>query len=85
MDMCASVCVCGRSRLKRRSRSFLPRAAPWPLHDIAIANIVWCMAYIRGSGWGLYVAQQPCNSIATVWAMQAGRKNERTIDLCAHD
>ena len=24
----------------------------WPLHDIAIANIVWCMAYERGVGGG---------------------------------
>jgi len=25
----------------------------WFLHDIAIANVVWCMAYIRRIGWGV--------------------------------
>jgi len=45
-----------------------------PLHDIAIANTVWCIAYTRGVEWGPYIAQSPCNSIVTVWAMQAGRK-----------
>jgi len=24
----------------------------WPLHDIGITNIVWCMAYKRGVGGG---------------------------------
>jgi len=28
----------------------------WPLHDIATANIVWCMEYTRGVGWGSYIA-----------------------------
>ena len=28
----------------------------WPLHDIAIANIVWCMAYTRGGGRGEKIA-----------------------------
>jgi len=27
----------------------------WPLHDIAVANVVWCMAYTRGFGWGSYI------------------------------
>jgi len=25
----------------------------WPLHDIVIANIVWCMAYTREVGGGV--------------------------------
>ena len=29
----------------------------WPLHDIAIANIVWCTAYARGDRGGSYIAQ----------------------------
>jgi len=29
----------------------------WPLHDIAITNIVWCMAYTRGVGGASYIAQ----------------------------
>ena len=41
-----------------------------PLHDIAMHNIVWCMAYKWGSEAGSNIAQWYCNSIATVWAMQ---------------
>jgi len=29
----------------------------WPLHDIAMHNIVWCMAYKRRVGGGAYIAQ----------------------------
>ena len=29
----------------------------WPLHDIAITNIVWCMAYKGGVGGMPYIAQ----------------------------
>jgi len=29
-----------------------PHPAPWPLHDIAITNIVWCMAYKGSVGGG---------------------------------
>jgi len=56
-----------------------------PLHDMVIANIARCMAYKRDVEGGSCIAQSPCNSIATVWAMQAGRKNERKIDACTHD
>jgi len=31
--------------------------SPSPLHDIAIANIEWCMAYIRGVGEASYIAR----------------------------
>jgi len=31
----------------------------WPSHDIAITNIVCCMAYKRG-------VEEPCNSVAIV-------------------
>jgi len=40
--------------------------------DIAMHNIVWCMAYKRGIGGGSNIVQKYCNSIATVWAMQVG-------------
>ena len=43
------------------------------------------MKYKRGVGGGSNIAQKSCNSIATLWAMQAGRKNERTIDSCTND
>jgi len=40
--------------------------ANWPLHDIAITNVVWRMAYKRGVGGGVvYCAidvQKYCNS-----------------------
>jgi len=47
-----------------------------------------CMVYgMHKSGveevW--YIAQQSCNSIVTVWAMQLGWGDERTIDSCTHD
>jgi len=35
----------------------------WPLHNIAVTNSVWCMAYKGGVGWGAYIAQKLCNSI----------------------
>ena len=48
--------------------TLLARVAP--IHDIATANIVWCIAYTRGVGRGSYIAHSSCNSIAVVWAMQ---------------
>jgi len=32
-----------------------------------------------------YTSQKLCNSIATVWEMQTGRKKGRTIDSCTND
>jgi len=43
------------------------------------------MAYTREVEEGSYIAHSSCSSIATVWAIQAGRKNERTIDSCIND
>jgi len=45
-------------------RSGVWGAGGWRLHDIAIANIVWCKAYKRGVGGGAYIAKWACNSIA---------------------
>ena len=47
-----------------------------------IANIVWCMGYASGGRGGLYIAQQRCNSIALLWAVQVGGGNTRKIDSC---
>jgi len=33
------------------------KMATWPLQDIAITNIVWCVAYERGVGRGSYTAE----------------------------
>jgi len=52
----------------------------WPLHDIAIINIVWCVRYKRRVRARSCIAQQSCNSMAIVWAMQVGWGNERMID-----
>jgi len=42
----------------------------WPLHDIAITNIVWCTIYKRGvGGGGVYcamVVQSYCNGVGFV-------------------
>jgi len=38
----------------------------WPTHEIATANIAWCIANTRGVGWGSYIRVNPsssCNSI----------------------
>ena len=43
------------TRVDDHSYSLL--TATWPLHDIAITNIVWCTAYKRGVGGGSYIAQ----------------------------
>jgi len=57
-------------RLGLRSESIVRSAPPklvatkrvrvgvhhWPLHDIATANIVWCMENTRRVGWGSYIA-----------------------------
>jgi len=39
-------------------------ALVWPLHDIAITNVLWCMAYTRGVGGRAYIAQSSWNSTA---------------------
>jgi len=33
------------------------RHLSWPLHDIAMTNIVWCMTYKGGVGGASYIAQ----------------------------
>jgi len=40
---------------------YLP-IAPWPLYDIAVTYIVWCMTYkrgVRGGGEGLALCNRP--------------------------
>jgi len=44
----------------------------WHLHDIAIANIVWCMAFKGGVGGGACIARWACNSIAIRYACRWG-------------
>ena len=48
----------------------------WPSHYIAIANIVWCMAFKEGVGGGASSAQRPCNNIAIGYALQVGGVNK---------
>jgi len=60
----------------------LTRGLTRSLHDIAITNIVWWMAFQREVGGWSYIAQQSCNSIAIVYAMQVGGGNKRRIDSC---
>ena len=58
-----------------------PRRPKWclALTRYCYYHIVWRMAYNRGGGGPILP-----NTIATVWEMQAGRKNERTIDSCTN-
>jgi len=62
---------------------FCSADARWPLHDIAIANIVWCMAFKGGVGGGACIAQWSCNSIELGYALQVGGVNKRMMD--SHD
>jgi len=48
-------------------------------NDIVITNMIWCMTYKREVEGGSYLAQLPWYSIATLWAMQVGGNNKRTI------
>jgi len=52
------------SILVRREAKKNDKAVVWPLHNIAITNMVWCMVYNRGVGGGAYIARWSCNSIA---------------------
>ena len=65
--------------ISRRTRpSWSARASTvrtWPLHDIVITNIVWCMAYKGRVGGRSYSAQKSRNSIAVVWVMLMGGGN----------
>jgi len=49
------------SRAPRNSLTWPHRrrelASDWPLHDIAITNIVWCTAYKRGVRRAVHIAQ----------------------------
>jgi len=47
-------------------------AVPWPLHDIVVTNIVWCIAYTREIEGESYTAQCSFISFAPGWAMQVG-------------
>jgi len=53
----------------------------WPSQDIAITNSVWYMAYKGWVGWGAYIAQKSCTSIAISQVLQVGGGgNKRMID-----
>ena len=58
------------------------RFPPLGLHTILPSPIdsVWYMAYTGGVGWGAYIAQKSCNSIAIGQALQVGGGNKRMID-----
>jgi len=40
-----------------RNRSLCSFEVRWPLHDIVITNVVWCVAYKRDAEGGSYIAQ----------------------------
>ena len=63
MHACMHACMCVGTGFTRKHFHF----EPWPLHDIAVANIVWCMAYTREVGGGIVycpiVGQSYCTNI----------------------
>ena len=56
----------------------------WPLHDIVITNIVWCMAYKGRVGGRICMEQDFRNGIAVVWVMRMGGGDKGMIDSCTH-
>jgi len=67
-----SLLVAGVVQVQVHVSSSRKRAAPaaWPYLEIAMTNLVWCMAHKRWVGGGSYIAQKSCNSIANECAMQ---------------
>jgi len=54
------------------------RGQPWPLHDIATTNIVWCMEYNKGVGGGGRVSRNT-RAIVLKWCGQCrlgGQQND---------
>jgi len=75
---CASECgVCGGGG----GGGGHPRVS-WPLHDIVITNIVWCIAYKREVGRGVVycpiIVQWYCTRVGNA----GGRGNERMVGSC---
>ena len=56
----------------------------WPLHDIVITNILWCVAYKGRVGGRMYMAHKSRNCIAVVWVTRMGGVNEGKVDSCTH-
>jgi len=54
----------------------------WPLQDIVLTNIVWCIAYTREVERGVVYCPKSCDSIVPGWAMQVGGGSEMMVDLC---
>ena len=74
----------GSAAAEYRSMSRVVSFVCWPLHDIVITNIVWCMAYKGRVAGRSYIAQKSRNSIAVVWVMQMGGGNKGILDSGTH-
>lgn len=57
----------------RRYGSIEPSVAIWPLHDISLAYIVWCLAHTRGVGREPYTINR---GILLVAKIQGGEVKE---------
>jgi len=65
----ASSAIGAHSRASEKGRPACERGqgvqcSVWPIHDIAITNIVWLAAFKRGAGKRAYIAQWSCNSMS---------------------
>jgi len=58
--------------------------AIWPLHDIVITSIIWCMAYKGTVGGRSYIAHKSHDCIAVAWVMRMGGGTHGMIDSCTH-
>jgi len=73
-------------RFRGQPRAKAAKATGIGLYTILLLPILYGLWHTKERFLGgVYIAQESCNSIATVWAMQAGRTNERTIDSCTND
>jgi len=73
-----------RGRTKSQGGGYRGGIWSWPLHDIAITHLAWCMAYTGGvDGGGVYyamVVQLYCNRV--VFVRGVGRyKDDRLLQL----
>jgi len=50
ISICLHVCQHEPQRAHLDHRQLSGESVHWPVHDIVIANIVWCIAYKRESG-----------------------------------
>jgi len=57
----------------------------WPLHDIVINNMLWCIKYKRGLGGGGRILPSSRALVFQHCGQCRRAGNERTLDSCTND